>query len=275
MSVNQEFQDAYRRLGHPVAQSADPIDRAVRLAPRWTVFVLLACGLLVVGIIVWAVGGTVTSAASTRGLYNEGGAVTVSNHTPSTVDKVLVSVGQEVSKGQELVSLSGGGTLVSPQNGAVTSILVSEGSAMVSGQPAVRVADLAEPDCVVTLVPASMTGTVVVGLPVRMEVSSAPSSKYGYLLGSIGEISSDPLTVAQIATKLGLEEQVVAAQLGTEPGLLAIINLEHDPTAASHNRWSVGQGPPFVITQGVPVAAQIILSERSPIELVFPRSAGG
>jgi pyruvate/2-oxoglutarate dehydrogenase complex dihydrolipoamide acyltransferase (E2) component len=199
--------------------------------------------------------------------------VTVTSPDAVTVDKVLVGLGQQVTAGQELVSIQGGDPLVSPQNGTVSSILVSDGSVMSADQPAVRVTDPAEPDFVVTMVPSSMTGTVVVGLPVRMAVSSAPSSTYGYLLGTVDEISSDPFTIAQVATTLGLEEQVVAAQLGTEPGLLAVIRLEPDPTTVSKYVWSVGQGPPFAITQGVPVTAEIILSETSPIDVVFPPPA--
>jgi multidrug efflux pump subunit AcrA (membrane-fusion protein) len=278
MTVDQSVKKAptggaHRTLGLPVAQSADPIDRVVRLAPKWTVFVLIACGLLVLGTIIWAVRGTVTSSVSTVGLYNERGAVTVTSPDAVTVDKVLVGLGQQVTAGQELVSIQGGDPLVSPQNGTVSSILVSDGSVMSADQPAVRVTDPAEPDFVVTMVPSSMTGTVVVGLPVRMAVSSAPSSTYGYLLGTVDEISSDPFTIAQVATTLGLEEQVVAAQLGTEPGLLAVIRLEPDPTTVSKYVWSVGQGPPFAITQGVPVTAEIILSETSPIDVVFPPPA--
>src|SRR5664279_4483451 len=92
-------------LGRQVAQSADPIDRVVRLAPKWTVFVLLACGLLVLGIIIWAVRGTVTSSVSTAGLYNERGSVKVTTDTQVTVDRVLVGLGQQVTKGQQVVSL--------------------------------------------------------------------------------------------------------------------------------------------------------------------------
>jgi hypothetical protein len=276
MTVDQSVTDAGsdanqdRGLGRPVAQSADPIDRVVRLAPKWTVFALLGCGLLVLGIIVWAVRGTVTSSVSTAGLYNERGVEKVLTDTQVTVDRVLVTLGQQVTKGQQVVSLVGGGVMVSPQDGSITAILVSDGSLMAPGKAAVRVTDLTVADDVVTIVPASMTGTVVVGLPVRMEVSSAPSSKYGYLLGTIDAISSGPYTVEQIADRLGLEEQVVAAQLGTEPGLLATIRLDDDPSTASEYRWSVGDGPPFLITQGVPVTAQIILSEQHPIDVVFP-----
>lgn len=260
-------------LGRPVAQASDPIDRVVRLAPKWTVFVLAACGLLVLGVIIWSVRGTVTSSVSTVGMYNERGAMTVAAQTSVTVDEVLVKLGDQVSQGQELVTLEGGASLVSPQDGAVTSILISDESILAAGQNAVRVTDPAQSDFVVTMVPAGMTGTVVVGLPVRMEVSSAPSSRYGYLLGTVDEISSDPFTVAQIAARLGLEDQVVATLLGSEPGLLALIRLENDPGTESNYKWSVGQGPPFAITQGVPVTAQIVLSEQSPIDVVFPDPA--
>jgi multidrug efflux pump subunit AcrA (membrane-fusion protein) len=258
-----------RGLGRPIAQSADPIDRVVRLAPKWTVFVLLACGLLVLGTIIWALVGTVTSSVSTPALYTEQGSANVVATRAEKVDRILVTVGQQVTEGQRLLTLAGGATQVSPQDGTITAILVSEGSAMWPGKTSVVVTDLAEPDEVVTLVPAAMTGTVVVGLPVRMEVSTAPSSKYGYLLGTIDEISHAPYTVEQTAEKLGFEKQVVAAELGGEPALLATIKLDYDPSTASNYRWSVGQGPPFVLTQGMAVTAEIILKEQHPLGLVF------
>ena len=262
--------DRSRDLGRPVPQSADPIDRVVRLAPRWTVFVLLACGLLVLGTIIWAAKGTVTSTVSTRGLYNERGTLNVLTAKAVTVDRVLVKLGQRVTKGEQVVTLKGGGTMVSPQNGTVTSILVSDGSMMPAGKASVQVTDLAHPDGVVAVVPASLTGTVSVGMPVRMEVSSAPSSKYGYLLGRIDTIGRSPDTVEQIATRLGMEVPVVASLLGTEPALLATIRLESDASTSSDYRWSVGAGPDFVVTQGVPVRANIVMSEAHPLDMVFP-----
>lgn len=256
-------------LGNPVAQSADPIDRVVRLAPRWAVFALGACGLLVASIIIWAVTGTVTSSVSAPGLYNEAGALNVNTPERVTVDQVLVTLGQSVTKGQKLVSLEGGGSLTSPQNGVVTLILASGGSTMSAGRTALQVTDLAQLDTVVALVPARLTGTVVVGLPVRMSVSSAPSGRYGYLLGTISSIGSEPFTSAETAEKLGLQEQVVDSLLGSAPGLLAIIRLGHDPTTVSQYHWSIGQGPPFVITKGVPISVEIDLSEQHPIQVVF------
>ncbi len=260
-------------LGQPVPQTADPIDRVVSLAPRWTVFVLAACGLLVAGILVWAFGGTVTSSVTTDGLYNENGDVSVTSPTEATVDQVLVTLGQEVNEGDAVVTLTNGDSLTSPQDGTVTSILVSAGSVMYANKTAVRVTDLTVPDTVIIMVPASMTGSILPGLPVRIEVSSAPSSQYGYLLGSLSEISSGPYTVEQVAQILDLEPAVVASQLGMEPALLAVVDLEYDPSTPSNYAWTIGEGPPFVITQGVPVTAQIILSEQAPIAVVFPSLA--
>jgi hypothetical protein len=270
----EPVKDRTRELGRPVPQSADPIDRVVRLAPRWTVFVLLACALLVLGTIIWSVRGSVTTTVSTRGMYNERGTLNVLTTKAVTVDRVLVKLGQRVIKGEQVVTLKGGAAMVSPQDGMVTSILVSDGSMMLPGKASLQVTDLAQPDDVVAVVPASLTGTVAVGMPVRMEVSSAPSSKYGYLLGRVDTISRSPDTVEQIATRLGMEVPVVASLLGTEPALLATIRLESDASTSSDYRWSVGAGPDFVVTQGVPVRANIIMSEDHPLDMVFPDLRG-
>ena len=257
-------------LGNPVPQTADPIDRVVSLAPRWTVFVLIACGFLVAGLIAWGFGGTVTSSITTEGLYNENGDASVETPKEATVAQVLVSLDQEVTEGQELVALTDGSVLTSPQDGTVTAILVSNGSLMYPGKTAVRVTDLSVPDNVVVMVPASMTGWIVPGLPVRIEVSSAPSSQYGYLIGEVDEISAGPYTVDQVADILNLEPAVVINQFGPEPALLAIVDLQYDPDTPSNYAWTIGDGPPWLITQGVPVVAQIITSEQKPISIVFP-----
>ena len=272
MTVDQTSADTDRRenLGRPVPQAADPIDRVVRLAPKWTVFVLIACGLLVVGTVVWAFTGTVTSSVRAPGMYTEHGAVNVVAKKAGIVERVIVALDQEVTKGEQLVALEGGEVVVSPQNGLITSILVSDGAALTPGTSLVRVTDAAARDTVAMVVPADLTGIVYVGLEVRMEVAGTPSSQYGYLLGTVAEISSDPYTVEQIAQKLGLQQQVVDSLLGAHPGLLATIKLEPDPNTKSGYRWSIGEGPPWVITQGVPVKAQVILDEQHPVEVVFP-----
>ena len=255
-------------LESPLPQSADPIDRVVRLAPTWTVCVLIACGLLVIGTVVWAFFGQVTTSVSAPAIYDEGGVADVSTTSATSVDQVLVELGQPVKKGDRLVTLQDGAVLTSPQDGAVTSVLVSNGSVMWAGKVAVRVTDLAEPDTVIAAVSPRLTGTVVPGQTVRMEVSSAPSTQFGYLLGTVDEISADPYTIAQIADKLELEEEVAVSLLGTQPALLMVVRLQPAATTSGY-AWSVGQGPPFIISQGVPLTAKVVLSEQHPIRVVF------
>ena len=219
-------------LGRPVAQSADPIDRVVRLAPKWTVFVLIACGLLVLGIIIWAVRGTVTSSVSTPGLYNERGAASVVTDAHGDCRQ---GAGQASGSRSPPASSSSAWSavtaLVSPQDGSVTSILVSDGSAMCAGQ-ARRAGD--RPGG------ARLRGDDGAGqhdghggrrvcrsgwrCPARRRRStgtcSAPSTRS----------APTPSPSPRWPSRLGLEEEVVAAQLGTEPGLLAMVRL--DPTRA-------------------------------------------
>lgn len=271
---NSDGDSLNRDLGQPVPQTADPIDRVVRLAPKWTMFVLLSCALLIVGIGAWAVGGTVVSSEATAGVYNERGAQPVVSEEPETVKEVLVLLGQEVDKGEKLFDLEDGHGLEAPQDGVVTSILASAGAVVPTGTTVARVTDPAVPDKVVTLVPAPLSGTVVVGQPVRIEVSSAPSTRYGYLLGTIEEISSDPYTVDQFAGRIGQPAEVVESLLGKRPGLLATITLRRDSQSATGYAWSVGDGPPFAITQGVATTCNIVLSEQHPIDVVFPGRDG-
>jgi hypothetical protein len=115
---------------------------------------------------------------------------------------------------------------------------------------------------------------VVTGLPVQLEVSGAPSSSYGYLLGRVLEVSSSPQTTDQIAKQFNVDPSVVVQALGDQPGLLAKIGLDVDTDNPSGYAWTVGTGPDFRLVQGTPVTVRVILQEQSPIQVLFP-SLGG
>lgn len=258
----------YSKLGQPLPQSADPIDRVVRLAPTWTVFVLIACGLLVLGTVVWAFRGQVTTAVPAPALYVEGGTADIVSKNAVSVSQVLIELGQQVQKGQRMLSLTDGSSLVAPQAGVVSSILVSNGSAMWPGKIAARITDPSVSDTVVSAVRPELTGTLVPDMPVQIEMSSAPAARFGYLLGTIDEISADPYTTAQMADSLEMDPQVVASSLGSQPALLVVIRLQSANTPSGY-AWSIGKGPSFIIAPGVPGTARMILSQKRPIEVVF------
>ncbi len=257
-------------LGKPVNQSADAIDRVVNLAPKWTLFVLAACILLVIGAVVWAFQGTVTTSRSAPGIYKDNGYLAINAPTDGVVEEVPVRIGQQVSANQTLLTFQDGSTLVAPKDGWVASLYVAPGSKLKAGTPAVALTDYNIPDVVMTLLPASMTGSVTAGLPVELTVASAPSTQYGYLEGSILEVSNTPLTTDDIGAILGLQPEVVALALGSEPGILAVVGLTPDPSTPTRYAWTVGQGPPFAIVNGTPATAKVILSRQPPIDVIFP-----
>ncbi len=259
------------RLGQPVTPSADPIDRVVRLAPPWTVFALVSSGLLVVGIVVWALTGTVTSSVSTPGFLYDVGATTLRASSQGVVDQVVVQLGDNVKQGQPVATLVGGTTLTAPKDGSVVSVNVSPGSSVTPGQSVAIVVDPRIDPYVVTKLPPSYISTVRVGLSVRMEVEGAPASQYGYLLGTLADITNDPFTNAQIGTRLGIDQTVVASELGDPPGLLAVIHLHPDPQTPTGYAWSVGQGPTLIAQQGVAITVHTIIKESTPLGVVFPQ----
>ncbi len=260
-------------LGQPVTTSTDPIDRVVRLAPTWTIFALVASGVLVVGMVVWALTGTVSSSVTTPGILDDAGGSTVRVTTTGQVDQLPVSVGDVVTQGQVVATLRDGTTLTAPQAGQIVAVSVSPGSRVVAGESVVTVSDLTVDPFVVTKVAPSYLSTVRVGLPVRMEVQGASASRYGYLIGTISDITSTPFTNAQIASRLGVDEQLVASELGETPGLLAVVRLQRDPANATGYAWTVGDGPSIVAQQGVPITVHTIIQETTPLGMIFPQFA--
>ncbi len=262
-------------LGQPVPQTADPIDRVVTLAPKWTIFLLAACALLVAGALVWAFNGRITKTISTQGVLRDQGYSIVESGQDGLIDQVLVVPGDKVTNGQALVKFANGQETNSPRDGTVVTVFVAPGSSVEPQADIVGITDTTIPDEVYTVLPPALTGTVVAGLPVQMEVSGAPSSTYGYLKGRVVEVSSAPQTIDQIAKQFNVDAGVVAQAIGTEPGLLATIQMESDPESPTGYAWTVGEGPNFQLVQGTPIVVQVILSEQSPVEVLFPSLGGG
>lgn len=268
--VNAEQPAVDTGLGKPVAQGADPIDRVVKLAPKWTLFVLGACILLVIGSVIWAFKGSVTTYRNSPGIFKDNGFTAVKANSPGAVESVPVTIGQQVAEGQTLLVFDDGTVLPSPKSAWVSSIFVAPGSKLGVGSTAMSLTDYNTPDVVVTLLPASMNGSVVAGLRAEIEVQSAPSNTYGYLKGQIIEVSSTPLTTDEVANILSLQPEVVAMALGSNPGLLAIVGLDSDPNNPTRYAWTVGEGPPFAIANGTPVHTYVILSKQPPVDVIFP-----
>jgi hypothetical protein len=261
-------------LGKPVPQTADPIDRVVNLAPKWTIFLLAACALLVAGALIWAFNGRITKTVSTQGVLRDEGYSIVKAGQDGLINQVLVAPGDEVQNGEALIRFENGKETETTRDGTVVSVFVAPGSTVDPEADIVGITDTTIPDEVYTVLPPGLTGTVVAGLPVQMEVTGAPSSTYGYLKGRVVEVSSAPQTVDQIAKQFNVDSAVVAQAVGNLPGLLATIQMEPDPESTTGYAWTVGNGPDFQLVQGTPMVVEVILSEQSPVEVLFP-SLGG
>lgn len=258
-------------LGGPAPQSADAVDRVVRLAPTWTVFALIACGLLVAGTAFWAFAGTVTTNVSVAGVFRDRGDQLVKSTAPGVVDEVLVKVGDRVKKGDALITFTNGSDATATAEGRVIMVLVTPGAQVVANKALVSISDPDEPGTIVTMLPPKMVGTVEAGMPVEMAVNSAPSNEFGYMKGYVSQLSSAPVTVQQVAEVLGIDVDLVIAEAGPDPGLFVEISPERDDSTVSGYAWTTGAGPDFAIVTGTGMTVQIIVSESSPIQMVFPQ----
>jgi hypothetical protein len=260
-------------LGLPVAQSADPIDQVVRLAPKWTLSMLVACALMIAAALVWAFAGEITQTVSRPGVLRDSGYQTVKFTSDGTVETIRVKPGDRITNGTPILDFEDKSQLLSAVDGHVSSVYQSHGARVKAGDTAISITDYTKPDRVFVLLPASMVGTVKVGLPVEVEFSNAPAARYGYAKGWIETLSTDSVTTEDLAQRLGIAEKVVAAALGGEPGLATMIGLEADLKNPSTLAWTVGKGPDFVPAHGTPVTVSVILSAQRPINVLFPTHA--
>lgn len=272
-SLGEETSQQPAKLGAPLAAAADPIDRVVRLAPSWTIFALVACALIIAGTGVWAFFGQVTQLLPAPGIIQDSGYQAVTAPTDATVAEILVKSGDEVSAGQSVLSFTNGIVLSSPMDGNVAAVYVTVGSQVPANATMLGVTDYTKPDTAYVLLPPSAVGEVHPNMEVELAISSVPVSTYGYALGRVTEIGDHPLTTAQVAEFLDSEPEIVAYALGSDPGILASIQLQTDTSTTSNYAWTVGSGPDFAPVQGTPVTANIILNVTKPIEVMFRSSS--
>lgn len=261
-------------LGRAVTQSADPIDQVVRLAPKWTLSMLVACALTIAAALVWAFAGEITQTVSRPGVLRDTGYQTVKFTTAGTVKSIGVKPGDHITVGAVIVEFEDGSRLLSPVEGEVSSVYKAHGARVAPDDTAISITDYTSPDKVFVLLPVSMMGSVEAGLPVEVEFLNAPAARYGYAKGWIETLSPEPMTAAALAQRVGMTEEVVVAAVGDEPGLATLVGLKSDLRNRSTLAWTVGRGPDFVPTQGTPVTVRVILSAQRPIDVLFPGRDG-
>lgn len=263
-------------------RQAEELDRLPEVAkPRgWLAAVALA--VLVTGLVIYALAGTINRTVETDGvLSSKGGVVEVQSNVAGEVDDVPVDIGRTVRRGQTVAILTVDPDehagephqheVESPFAGRVLEIRTARGRVLEPGTEIVTLAPTGSgrPDEVFLFLAQDEGAGVAPGMEVSVNVATAPSARYGVVTGRIEQVSGAPVSAEEMDVLLANDELV--AQFSKDgPPLLATVRLETAQTP-SGLKWSQGDGPEFPLQPGTLVSGEVIQQKQSVLDVILGR----
>jgi HlyD family secretion protein len=165
--------------------------------------------------------------------------------------------------------LDRGSRVLSPAEGRVVEVKVSEGSVLTIGTPVIEIETAGRTLEAVIYMPPDRGKNIRPGMVVHVEPNMVVREEFGAIIGQIVGISEFPVTPQGMAADLHNDTLVKRFSQDGAP-YAAKVRLEPDATTVSGYRWSSGKGPPLRLSSGTLARAEVTTREQPPIELVIP-----
>jgi len=108
------------------------------------------------------------------------------------------------------------------------------------------------------------------GMPVLLSPASVRKEEFGLLRGTVAAVGVQPATQQEMARNLN--NDAVAQALAAAGNLMEVrVRLAGDPTFPPEYQWTSGHPPPFALQAGTLASGMIVVSEQTPLSLVFNR----
>lgn len=158
----------------------------------------------------------------------------------------------------------------SPIKGRVISLEAMEESIIQAGMTILNVEPF-EPSLTVFMTVSAMKGKrVVEGMTAEITPSTVKREEYGYVLGTVRDISEFPITADSLMRLFNNRSFVEEA---IRQGPLTSINVTPDKDSSTRSgfKWSSKKGAKILVTVGTLCTGEIVVKLQSPISLVIPK----
>lgn len=161
--------------------------------------------------------------------------------------------------------------VISNDSGHVVSNLAHQGLYVTKGTPLIIVqksSDPVPPRYFYAYVPSDIAKSIHPGMSARIELTKYLLKKYGYILGTVKEVSILPVTETHILAKLfnpNLVTSLKEASVGQ-----VVVELDRDPNTPTGYHWSSGAGPKEPITIGNIGSVHVVVDRIAPIYFLIP-----
>lgn len=156
----------------------------------------------------------------------------------------------------------------SPYGGRVAAILKTRGQVIRQGERLLNLEDPEAPFQVLLFVPFAEGKKIKPGMMVRISPSTVKPEEYGFILGEIRAISSQPVTPEEV--RAALNNDMLAQKFSQDTPFRVRASPLLDETTASGFKWTSSGGPPVIISANTPCNAQIITDKKRPISYIIP-----
>jgi len=165
--------------------------------------------------------------------------------------------------------LERGSHILSPADGRVVEVKVSNAVVLAMGTPVVQI-ETASPTLEATIyMPPDLGKSIKPGMEVRIEPNPVKREEYGAIIGKVAAVSDFPVTPEGMAADLHNDTLVKRFSEKGAPYAMRVA-LERDGLTSSGYRWTSGKGPPLVLSSGTLARAEVTTREQPPINLLVP-----
>lgn len=170
--------------------------------------------------------------------------------------------------GQLLEKKTASTEIRSPYRGRVAAVLKPRGQQIRQGERLINLEDPDAPFHVLLFVPFAEGKKVASGMVVRVSPSTVKPEEFGFILGRVDSISSQPVTPEEVRNTLNNDQ--LAQKFAQDTPFRVRAAPQLDDKSPSGFAWTSRGGPPHTIAANTPCSAQIIIEKRRPISYVIP-----
>lgn len=162
--------------------------------------------------------------------------------------------------------------IYSPTDSTVLALLAGQGDILMAGAPLIWMEEKTEdksPYVIYGFFPIEKGKRVIEGTKVQISLSTVDTQEYGYMEGTVKEVSAFAVSKDSIAKLIHNKELVDYLTTGAIAVFQVLIDPKIDPTIDNYY-WTSGKTPPVAISTGTVCTIQAIIKEIRPIYFILP-----
>ena len=166
------------------------------------------------------------------------------------------------------LELAQAGRVTSPYRGYVREVRTSIGQLVSVGQALVSI-ELADVPLQALVLVSNDGKRITPGMEARVAPATVKREEFGFIVGRVQTVSTQPMTLAGMTRTLG--NDLLVQQLASRgASFLVEVTLQRDSATASGFRWSTRSGPPTQVGSGTSIGVSVVVARRRPITLLLP-----